>query len=96
MKTTKEIISEKEELIQLCKIELKEYESSIKKFNPNLIKEDNVIKENSISSEEDSSDEEDENKDLFVDKFLEEAEIIKNCESYFDILKFKSIDIAAE
>ena len=96
MKTTKEIISEKEELIQLCEIELKEYESSIKKFNPNLIKEDNVIKENSISSEEDSSDEEDENKDLFVDKFLEEAEIIKNCESYFDILKFKSIDIAAE
>ena len=83
-------------------IELKEYESSIKIFNPIVIKESEKIKEENIISSGESEEENDEkeNKDDALEQFLADVEIVKKEyleeEYYFNILKFKSKDIAAE
>ena len=93
---------EYEEIIQLFEIELKEYESSIKIFNPIVIKESEKIKEENIISSGESEEENDEkeNKDDALEQFLADVEIVKKEyleeEYYFNILKFKSKDIAAE
>ena len=87
-----------EEIIQLCEIELKEYEASLKKFSPNphlIAQEKNEIKEN-IESSSDEEEDNNDNKKIIKDIFLKDAEIIYKKENFFDILKYKSIDIASE
>ena len=98
IKIYKGINSKNEEIIQLCEIELKEYEASLKKFSPNphlITHEKNEINEN-IESSSDEEDNNNNNKKITNDIFLKYVEIIYKKENFFDILKYKSIDIASE
>ena len=99
IKNYKGIKPTSEEIIQLCEIELKEYEASLKKFSPNphlITQEKNDIKENIESSSDEEEENNNDNKKIIKDIFLKDAEIIYKKENFFDILKYKSIDIASE